>query len=140
MARAWGRARHKRHCGQFIDITFAPQHSCPRPAQSLPTRWAKRWNNGNRCRSKRYASNKEQYVGVMQILDLDATPQEGLLSDPPPKGSAEDMLFDYLEPKERRIYNDLARRIQKRFEELESEKSKRRDRCSDKQLINLMQG
>ncbi len=62
-----------------------------------------------------------------------------LLSDPPPKGSAEDILFDYLDPEERRIYNDLARRIQKRFEELESEKSKRRDRSSVKPLTNLMQ-
>jgi len=53
-----------------------------------------------------------------------------LLSDPPPKRSAEDILFDYLDPEERRIYNDLARRIQKRFEELESEKSKRRDRST----------
>jgi hypothetical protein len=34
-----------------------------------------------------------------------------LLSDPPPKRSAEDNLFDYLDPEERRIYNDLARRI-----------------------------
>ena len=44
-----------------------------------------------------------------------------LLSDHPPKRSAEDILFDYLDPGERRIYSDLARRIQKRFEELESE-------------------
>ena len=50
-----------------------------------------------------------------------------------------DILFDYLNPVERRIYNDLARRIQKRFEELESEKSKRRDRSSVKPLTNLMQ-
>lgn len=58
---------------------------------------------------------------------------------PPPKSSAEDILFDYLDPGERRIYNNLARRIQKRFEELESEKSKRRDRRSVKPLTNLMQ-
>jgi hypothetical protein len=62
-----------------------------------------------------------------------------LLSDSPPKRSAEDILFDYLDPEERRIYNDLARRIQKRFEELESEKSKRRDRRGAAPLINLMQ-
>jgi hypothetical protein len=60
-----------------------------------------------------------------------------LLSDPPPKRSAEDILFDYLDPEERGIYNDLARRIQKRFEELESEKSKRRDRSNVKPLTNL---
>ena len=59
------------------------------------------------------------------------------LSDPPPKRSAEDILFDYLDPEERGIYNDLARRIQKRFEELESEKSKRRDRSNVKPLTNL---
>jgi hypothetical protein len=62
-----------------------------------------------------------------------------LLSDPPPKRGAEDIRFDYLDPEERRIYNDLARRIQKRFEELESEKSKRRDRRGVKPLTNLMQ-
>ena len=62
-----------------------------------------------------------------------------LLSDSPPKRSAEDILFDYLDAKERRIYSDLARRIQKRFEELESEKSKRRDRRGLTPLINLMQ-
>ncbi len=62
-----------------------------------------------------------------------------LLSDPPPKRCAEDILFDYLDPEERRIYNDLAGRIQKPFEELESEKSKRRDRRGVKPLINLMQ-
>lgn len=33
-----------------------------------------------------------------------------LLSDPPPKRSGEDILFDYLDPEERRIYTDLARR------------------------------
>ena len=53
---------------------------------------------------------------------------------PPPKSSVKDIL-----PAERRIYNDLARRIQKRFEELESEKSKRRDRRSVKPLTNSMQ-
>jgi hypothetical protein len=62
-----------------------------------------------------------------------------LLSDPPPKRGAEDILFDYLDPEERRIYNDLARRIQNCFEELESEKSKRRDRRNVKPLTNLMQ-
>ena len=55
------------------------------------------------------------------------------------KRSAEDILFAYLDRGERRIYNDLARRIQKRMEELESEKSKRRDRRSVKPLTNLMQ-
>jgi integrase len=43
MACAWGRTRHKLHCGQFIDITFAPQHSCPRPAQSLSEILGLRW-------------------------------------------------------------------------------------------------
>jgi hypothetical protein len=43
-----------------------------------------------------------------------------ILSDPPPKRSAEDVLFEYLDPEERRVYNDLARRIQKRLEELEA--------------------
>jgi len=45
----------------------------------------------------------------------------------------------HLDPEERRIYSDLAGRIQKCFEELKSEKSKRYDRCSDKPLLNLMQ-
>ena len=59
-------------------------------------------------------------------------------SDPPPKRSAEDVLFDYLDAEERRVYNDLARRIQKRFEELKGELSKRRDRRSVPPLTNLM--
>jgi len=61
-----------------------------------------------------------------------------LLSDSPPKRSAEDILFDYLDAKERRIYSDLARRIQKRFEELESEKSRRRDRGGVTPSTDLM--
>jgi hypothetical protein len=44
---------------------------------------------------------------------------------PSAKRRAEDVLFDYLEPEERKVYNDLARRIQKHFEELEIENSKR---------------
>jgi hypothetical protein len=62
-----------------------------------------------------------------------------LLSDPPTKRSAEDITFDYVDPEELRIYNDLARRIQKCFEKRESEKSKRRDRLSVKPLTSLMQ-
>jgi hypothetical protein len=62
-----------------------------------------------------------------------------ILSDPPPKRSAEDVLFDYLEPEERKVYNDLARRIQKHFEELEIENSKRRDRRNVQPLTGLMQ-
>ena len=64
------------------------------------------------------------------------TPQVALR---PPKRSAEDMLFDYLEPEGCRIHNDLARRIQKRFHVLENAKSKRRDRRSVKPLTNLIQ-
>ncbi len=46
----------------------------------------------------------------------------------------------HLDPEEeRRIYNDLARRIQKCFEEQDSEKSKGRDRLSVKPLTNSMQ-
>ena len=48
-------------------------------------------------------------------------------------------LFDYPHTEESRIYNDFARRIQKRVEELESEKSNRRDRRIAKPLTNLMQ-
>ncbi len=48
-------------------------------------------------------------------------------------------LFDYLDPEEGRIYNDLVRRIQKCFEEQDSEKSKGRDRLSVKPLTNSMQ-
>jgi hypothetical protein len=62
-----------------------------------------------------------------------------LLSDPPTERSAEDIPFDYVDPEELRIYNDLARRIQKCFEKRESKKSKRRDRLSVKPLTNLMQ-
>ena len=46
-------------------------------------------------------------------------------------------LFDYLDPEECRIYNDLARH--KRFEELESERTKQRDRRIGWPLTNLMQ-
>jgi hypothetical protein len=58
--------------------------------------------------------------------------------DPPPKRSAEHVLFDYLDAEERRVDNDLARRIQKRFEELESENSRRRHRRSVPPLTDLM--
>jgi hypothetical protein len=46
-------------------------------------------------------------------------------------------LFGYLDPEEGRIYNDLARH--KHFEELESERTKQRDRRIAKPLTNLMQ-
>ena len=62
-------------------ITFAPQHFCARLAQSLPTkvRRAKRWNNANRVPITMSGFTKEQYIGVMQMLDLDARPQEGMI-------------------------------------------------------------
>ena len=58
-----------------------PQHFCARLAQSLPTkvRRAKRWNNANRVPITMSGFTKEQYIGVMQMLDLDATPQEGMI-------------------------------------------------------------
>ena len=52
---------------------------------------------------------------------------------PSAKRSAEDVSF------ERKVYNGLARRIQKRFEELEIENSKRRDRRNVQPLTGLMQ-
>ena len=58
---------------------------------------------------------------------------------PSAERSAEDVLFDYLEPEERKVYNDLARRIQKHFKELEIENSKRRDRRNVQPLTGLMQ-
>ena len=57
----------------------------------------------------------------------------------PSDSSAEDLLFDYLDPEEGRIYNDLARRIRSVSEELESEKTKQCDRRIAKPLTNLMQ-
>jgi hypothetical protein len=42
-------------------------------------RRAKRWNNGNRVPITMSGFTKEQYTGVMQMLDLDATPQEGMI-------------------------------------------------------------
>jgi hypothetical protein len=57
---------------------------------------------------------------------------------PPSKRSVEQVLFDYLDVEERGVYSDLARCIQKRFEELESELSKRRDRRSVQPLRDLM--
>jgi hypothetical protein len=40
---------------------------------------AKRWNNGNRVPITMSGFTKEQYTGVIQMLDLDATPQEGMI-------------------------------------------------------------
>ena len=48
------------------------------------------------------------------------------------------VLFDYLDVEERRVYSDLARRIQKRFEGLKSELSKRSDRRNVLPLRDLM--
>jgi len=42
-------------------------------------RRAKTWNNGNRVPITMSGFTKEQYIGVMQMLDLDATPQEGMI-------------------------------------------------------------
>ena len=80
MGCAWRRARHKRHYGQCIDITFAPQHPRARPAQSLPQgaqgKEVEQWQSGADHMS---GFTKEQHIGVMQMLDLDATPQEGMI-------------------------------------------------------------
>ncbi len=46
MGCAWRRARHKRHYGQCIDITFAPQRSRARfESQWLMSRSCKRYFN-----------------------------------------------------------------------------------------------
>jgi hypothetical protein len=42
-------------------------------------RRAKRWNNGNRVPITMSGFTKEQYIGVKQMPDLDATPQEGMV-------------------------------------------------------------
>jgi hypothetical protein len=59
--------------------------------------------------------------------------------EPSAKRSAEDVLLIISTPEERKVYNDLARRIQKHFEELEIENSKRRDRRNVQPLTGLMQ-
>ena len=110
------------HYSQCIDITtFARQHSRARPAQSLP-------HSGSPLARRMHRNTRNTLPQYYEMK---------LLSDPPPKRSAQDILFDYLDTEERGNYNDLARRIQKRFEELEGEKSKRRDRSNVKPLTNL---
>jgi superfamily II DNA or RNA helicase len=46
----------------------------------------------------------------------------GLLPDPPPRRTVEDVLFDYRDSAEREVYNSIGRYIEKRFQELEREK------------------
>ena len=71
-----------------------------------------------------------RHLGFAGVFDRQAAP---------PKRSIEDILFDYLDPEERRICNDLAWRIQMSFRELEGKKSVPRDHRSVKPLINSMQ-
>lgn len=107
-----GRARHELHFRPMPGHYFCPA-AFSRAASSILTskvRRAKRWNNGK--------SGAGHNAGCLVW-----TPR----------------LYDYLDPEEGRIYNDVVRRIQKRFEELESEKSKRHDRRSVRPLTNLMQ-
>jgi len=48
--------------------------------------------------------------------------ERGLLADPPPRRSVDDIHFDFLETAERRVYEAVGRYIERRFRELESEK------------------
>ena len=70
---------------------------------------------------------------------IDARPSRNRGINLPSDSGAEDVLFDYLDAEEGRIYNDLARRIRSVSEELESEKTKQCDRRIAKPLTNLMQ-
>ena len=47
----------------------------------------------------------------------------GLLSDPPPKRIVQDIAFDFADTAERRIYNQVSRYIERRYDELEREKA-----------------
>jgi len=49
--------------------------------------------------------------------------QRGLLSSPPPKRKVEDILFDFVDSSERRVYSRITQYIERRYEELEREKS-----------------
>ena len=63
------------YCHYFCPAAFL------RATSSILTykvRRAKRWNNGNWVPITMSDLKKEQYIGVMQMLDLDATPQEGM--------------------------------------------------------------
>ena len=84
MGCAWRRARHKRYYGQRIDTTFTPPppQTFLRATSSILTykvHRAKRWNNGNRVPITMSDFTKEQYTEVTQMLDFDATPQEGMI-------------------------------------------------------------
>lgn len=46
----------------------------------------------------------------------------GKIENPPPKRKIEDIIFDYLDPAERRVYERIKKYIEKRFSELETEK------------------
>jgi len=48
--------------------------------------------------------------------------ERGLLDRKPPLRSVRDKSFDYEDPKEREVYNDIRRYIERRFDELEQEK------------------
>ncbi|MDI6754665.1 MAG: helicase-related protein [Thermodesulfobacteriota bacterium] len=49
--------------------------------------------------------------------------QRGLLSSPPPKRTVEDIPFDFSDSSERRVYDRIKNYIDRRYEELEREKS-----------------
>ncbi|MFH0872555.1 MAG: helicase-related protein [bacterium] len=48
--------------------------------------------------------------------------ERGLLPSPPPRRGIQDIVFDYQDQEEREIYNAVSRYIEKRFDELESER------------------
>lgn len=48
---------------------------------------------------------------------------QGLLEDPPPKRDVNDVVFDYSDQAERNVYNSVQTYVERRFRELEEEKS-----------------
>jgi hypothetical protein len=49
--------------------------------------------------------------------------ERGLLSDSPPRRRVQDIIFDYTDPAERRLYNAVGQYIARRYDELEREKA-----------------
>lgn len=87
-------------------LAFAP--ASQRPGLS---RWLRQGSPLTRRMHRNTRSTLRQYFDM------------GLLDKPPPQRSVEDIQFDYEDPRERDVYDAVTRYINKRFKELEREKT-----------------
>ncbi|NQT19060.1 MAG: hypothetical protein HQ592_05095, partial [Planctomycetes bacterium] len=99
---AWDKADAAKLANEF---RFTPQHR-----RGELTRWMR---NGSPLARRMHRNTRHTLTRYYEL---------GLLERKPPVRDVQDFSFDYEDPKERKVYNDIRRYIERRFDELEEEK------------------